>query len=417
MIPPDYASRTDGGPDPHELLEFLLYLGSGLTAAGEAVNRIEDRLRRVAAAYGATRLRVSVLPTYLVIALEPGQPAALEPTPQLRGTLRLNQTAALYDVLKAAERAEVVPAEGARRVWEILAMAPRFNRTVIIFGHLTLTAGICMLLRPTLSDLLLAAAFGALVGALKVFGGRWTSAQILMPVVASFGVAALTLVLASAGWVDVEARAMIAPLVTFLPGAVLTMGVVEMSAAQLVTGASRLVAGSLQLVLLAFGLLAAVQLVGLPRPDAVAAASEYRLGAWAPWAGVFLVGVGNYLYRSAPPRSFGWLCLVLYSAWVGRHLGEQVSPGYLGSFTGALLMTMVAYLVERRPSGPPALVSFLPAFWLLVPGGVSLIGVTEYMTRGADAATPDLIGATGTIMAIALGVLCGYPMYRRLGAG
>ncbi|BFU43210.1 threonine/serine ThrE exporter family protein [Krasilnikovia sp. MM14-A1004] len=417
MIPPDDTSGSDQAPDAPELLEFLLYLGSGLTAAGEAVNRIEDRLRRVAAAYGAPRLRVSVLPTYLVIALEPGQPATLEPTPVLRGTLRLNQTAALYDVLKAAEHGAVVPADGARRIWEILAMPPRFGRTVTILGHLTLTAGICTVLRPTVSDLVLAGAFGALVGALKVFAGRWTSAQILMPVIASFVVAALTLIAADSGWADAEARAMIAPLVTFLPGAVLTMGVVDISAAQLVTGASRLVAGTLQLVLLAFGLLGAVQVVGLPRPDVVVVTSEYRLGAWAPWLGVFLVGVGNYLYRSAPRRSLGWLCLVLYAAWVGRYLGEQVFSGYMSGFTGALLMTMVAYVVERRPSGPPALVSFLPAFWLLVPGGVSLIGVTEVLNSGAAAATPDLIGATGTIMAIALGVLCGYPMYRRLGAG
>ena len=53
--------------------------------------------------------RVSVLPTYLVVALEPGRPATLEPTRQLRGTLRLDQTAALFDILKAAERGELTP--------------------------------------------------------------------------------------------------------------------------------------------------------------------------------------------------------------------------------------------------------------------------------------------------------------------
>ena len=77
-----------------ELEEFLLYLGSALSAAGEAVNHIEEHLRRVASAYGAPDARVSVLPTYLVVALEPGRPATLEPTRQLRGVLRLDQTAA-----------------------------------------------------------------------------------------------------------------------------------------------------------------------------------------------------------------------------------------------------------------------------------------------------------------------------------
>ena len=69
------ASRRELG----ELQQFLLYLGSALTAAGDAVNQVEEHLRRVAAAYGAPRARVSVLPTYLVVALKPGQPATLEP--------------------------------------------------------------------------------------------------------------------------------------------------------------------------------------------------------------------------------------------------------------------------------------------------------------------------------------------------
>src|SRR5689334_8329885 len=99
--------------DERRLLEFLLFLGSGLTAAGEAVNQIEDHLRAVAAAYGAPDARVSVLPTYLVVALEPGRAATIEPTRQLRGGLRLDQTAALYAVLRAAGEG-LTPEQGSR---------------------------------------------------------------------------------------------------------------------------------------------------------------------------------------------------------------------------------------------------------------------------------------------------------------
>ena len=43
--------------------------------------------------------------------------------------------------------------------------------------------------------------------------------------------------LADQGWADADLRAMIAPLVTFLPGATLTMAVIELSAAEMVAGA------------------------------------------------------------------------------------------------------------------------------------------------------------------------------------
>jgi uncharacterized membrane protein YjjB (DUF3815 family) len=202
--------------------------------------------------------------------------------------------------------------------------------------------------------------------------------------------------------------------VTFLPGAALTMAVVEISAGQLVTGASRLVAGALQLLLLGFGIIGAAQMVGLPPPDNLARLADDPLGAWAPPLGVLAVGVGSYLYHSAPRRSLGWLCLVLYAGWIGQWVGDQIFGNYLSGFVGAVTMTPVAYLVERLPSGPPALVSFLPAFWMLVPGALSLMGVTRYLGHDAVAGIQDLLGALGSMIAIALGVLCGYPLYRSL---
>jgi uncharacterized membrane protein YjjB (DUF3815 family)/Fe2+ transport system protein FeoA len=260
----------------------------------------------------------------------------------------------------------------------------------------------------------LAALFGLLVGALKLVGGRWPSVQLIMPVAVAFTVASTTFLLAGPGWADADLRAMIAPLVTFLPGAALTMSVVELSAGEMVTGASRLVSGALQLMLLAFGITAATQVVELPAADELIDSPQNLIGWWAPWLGVLVVGIGTYLYYSAPKRSLPWLMVVLGAAWIGQFFGNQIFGGYLSGFFGALAMTPVAYFVERRPSGPPALVSFLPAFWLLVPGALGLIGVTEYLDRDTVAAFQDLLGTVWSMIAIALGVLCGYPLYRSL---
>ena len=127
--PPSGPLAEASGRELRQLQQFLLYLGSALTAAGEAVNHVEEHLRRVAAAYGAPRARVSVLPTHLVVALEPGRPATLEPTRQLRGVLRLDQTAALFEVLKAAQRGDrprrrAAVASGRSWTWG-LALGPR----------------------------------------------------------------------------------------------------------------------------------------------------------------------------------------------------------------------------------------------------------------------------------------------------
>ncbi|MBB2941268.1 uncharacterized membrane protein YjjP (DUF1212 family) [Actinoplanes lutulentus] len=400
--------------EDQELHEFLLYLGSALTAAGEAVNQIQEHLLRVATAYGSPQARISVFPTFLVVSLEPGLPVTQEPTRQLGGGLRLDQTAALYRLLRSAERGHVDPGDGARQVLALVAMPPRFGPVIRVLGHAILTVGICMILMPTGEDLLIAGLFGILVGVFKLAGLRWQSLQMLMPVIAAFTVASITFLLARSGWVDADLRAMVAPLATFLPGAMLTMAVVELSAYEMVTGASRLVAGIMQLLLLTFGLIGAAQAVGVPPPEAGPAAAPAGIGWWGPWVGTLVVGLGNYLMLAGPPRSLGWLCLVLLAGWTGQYVGNLLLGGYLSGFVGAVVLTVVAYLVERRPTGPPALVSFLPGFWLLVPGALTLIGMTEYLGQDSVRGSEDLTAATASMLAVALGVLCGHPVYRAL---
>ena len=406
-------------PDEEALQQFLLYLGSALTAAGEAVNEVQDHLQAVAAAYGATNARFAVLPTFLVVALDPGRPATLEPTPQLRGVLRLDQTSALFAILKRATRAEIDPADGSRQVLEVISRPSQYRTLFTLAGHVVLTVGLCLILQPTWSDVALAALFGLVVGVLKLIGARWVPAQTLMPVAAAFIVSALTFLLANQGWANANLRTMIPPLVTFLPGAALTMSVIELSAAQMVTGASRLVSGALQLVLLAFGIVSAAEAFGLPSAEVLVNEPQNLIGWWAPWLGVVVFGIGVAVYHSAPSGSLPGLFLVLLAAFVGQQVGSALFGGYVGGFIGALAMTPTARLVERTRFGPPALVSFLPGFWLLVPGALGLIGVTEYIASGPMLGVQDFLGTVGAMIAIAVGVLCGYllvdavkPVYR-----
>ena len=177
----------------------------------------------------------------------------------------------------------------------------------------------------------------------------------------------------------------------------------QLSAGEMIAGASRLVSGTLQLLLLAFGIVGAAEVVGVPSASALVDLPQNLLGWWVPWLGVVVVAVGDYLYHSAPPRSLRWLCVVLYAAWIGQYLGDQAFGGYVSGFVGALVVTPVAYLVERRPSAPPALVSFLPAFWLLVPGALGLIGVTEYLSDNVTAGLQDFLGAVGGMWRLDLG--------------
>jgi uncharacterized membrane protein YjjP (DUF1212 family) len=405
---PSEDAPARAAADRAELQQFLLYLGSALTAAGEAVNEIQDHLRAVAAAYGAPDARFAVLPTFVVVALDPSQPATLEPTAQLRGVLRLDQTSELFDIIKLAVAADIEPAEGSRRILGVIARPPQYRTFFTVAGHIVLTVGICLILQPTGPDVALAAFFGLLVGLIKLIGARWVASQALLPMAAAFVVTALTYILVAQGWADANLRTMIAPLVTFLPGAALTMATIEIAAAQIVTGASRLVYGGVQLIFLAFGIVSASTAFSDPLGPALVDSQQNLIGWWAPWLGVVVFGLGVAVFHSAPRHTLPGLFLVLFVAFVGQQAGSALFGGYVGGFIGALFMTPTAKLVERTNFGPPALVSFLPGFWLLVPGALGLIGVTEYMTAGPAFGLDDFVGTVGAMVAIAGGVLCGY---------
>ena len=86
----------------------------------------------------------------------------------------------------------------------------------------------------------------------------------------------------------------------------------------------------------------------------------------------------------------------------------------VGGFLGAACMTVAAFWLDRLPAAPPFQVVFLPAFWLLVPGVLAVVGVADLVGNEATVALLDLGRVTFTILSIALGVLVGVAAARAL---
>ena len=108
---PDESRR--GRPE-HELQAFLASLGAALSAIGETVDAVEERLAAVARACGRPEARFTVFPTSLLLTLGQGRAATIEPTTRLSPTPRLDQIAAVHVLAEEAERGEVDPAKGSR---------------------------------------------------------------------------------------------------------------------------------------------------------------------------------------------------------------------------------------------------------------------------------------------------------------
>jgi uncharacterized membrane protein YjjP (DUF1212 family) len=401
---------SDSNDESRALQAFLVRLGAAMNASGQPVDAIQDRLVEIATVCGVSDARVNAYPTSLMLTLGLGEPATLENTTAFMGSPRLDQISGIDRLGREASRGEVAPEEGLRRLEVISGMPRRTSPLVEALGYAVLSVGVCLVLRPSMTDVVAAAIFGLLVGVLQLVGPQDSPVRVLMPVISAFAVASLSALAVKWNIAEPGVRAIVAPLVVFLPGAALCTSVVELGSGQVVAGASRLVSGAVQLALLAFGVLAAVQAVGVPASVALGDPLQ-PLGAWTPWLGVLLFAIGVTFANSAPSGAFPGLLAVLGLAWCGQVVGNALLGGYGSAVVGASVMTVAAFAISRLPSAMPPHASFLPGFWLLVPGALGLIGLTR-AAGGAALRSGDLIATIGSIVGVAIGVLCGTQLWR-----
>src|SRR6516225_8431765 len=233
------ADGGAAGPDP-ALRPLVIEIGTAMIGAGDAVEIVEDHLRRILAAYRVNDAQLALLPTSLFVEFGGGGHAGyVQFASGVPQSLRLDQIAALYQLVHELEAGDIHPAEGRRRLVAVYEMAPRFAAPIRTIGHAVLTAGLALLLVPTWEGVLAALVLGFAIGALKL--ASLPTLRLILPIAA----AALSsiLVFAVAHVVDLHdpVRLLVAPLATFIPGSVLAIATIELAAGQIVSGASRLV--------------------------------------------------------------------------------------------------------------------------------------------------------------------------------
>lgn len=392
--------------DPAEFRAFLVGLAEAMIAADESVDSIYEHLELTTRAYGFPDADFVLLPTVILVQTGGAEEARVAVRSPGGDSFHFHQIAQLYRLLNRAERGQITPADGLARLAEIRAMRPRFGWIVRTIGHAILAAGLSLILVPTPEGVTVAFGLGLVVGLAKLVPSR--GLQLVLPTLSALVCAIVVYELAQVIGVGDPLRLLIAPLATFLPGATLTTATVELASRQMVAGASRLVSGLMQLALLAVGILAAGVIVGIDDVGYRPILTVTVVPWWVEWIGVILFAVGIFFYLSVPAWAFGWVVVVLLVAFAVQTSTSDALGSTFSAFFAAAVMTPLVLWLSTREFGAPSQITFLPAFWLLVPGASGLIGLTE----AVDAGLSDLGTALATVLSIALGVLMGTALFR-----
>ncbi|NUQ32138.1 MAG: threonine/serine exporter family protein [Dermatophilaceae bacterium] len=369
------TTMQDDADGQTETRALLAELGTAMIATGQPVQEIEEELAEVSTRLGYPEVQTAVGPTGLMVTLTPGGPSTYRSAP---AGLRLHQSASVRLIRHQLVLGELTIAAARDELAATAKRPVQQPAWLVALAWPVLAVGIALILQPGWANVAAAAVGALVVLALVQLAERYEVVKALLPTLAAFAVSLL--VFGAAGHMQ--------------------------------AGSARLTYGLAQLGLFALGLLMATAVLRIPTSTLVNLRVDDIGWAGAP-VGLVLIGASIGLMEGLPLRMQGWVLLVLSLAFGAQLAGQELGSIALGGFLGAIAASLGASVVELRRPQLPRLVLFLPAFWLLVPGSLGLVGVTE-LAAGRESATDVALGLLGVAIAISLGLLVGSSIGRAL---
>ncbi len=403
QLTPQILDRTSA--DEADLLECLRKIGKGLIASGVSVGVVENTLTEISSAYGVG-CEIMALPNVILINLGESAHSMMDLAVQRLTTLQLDQISELTETIDQVRQKSIPLVDASQQIDRILAKQPRFSAATVILGYGLSCVGLTMLYRPDPLSLLITGMMGMLVGLTILWFRKQPRFDLLLPVIVAIVVSSLIFGLTRLGFITGPANLLVTPLVMFLPGSLLTTGMIELASMHILSGSARLIYGGAMLMLLFIGIAIGLSLSGLPSVQ-VYAREAFDFPWWAPVLGTLLFGLGTFVRLSGANRDLFWMLLVLYIAMIGQSFGELYLNSYVGAFIGATLMAFSSEFIARSPQRTSVVVSQSLAFWFLVPGARGLLSVTSILSDNFQSAAIGLGEMVVLIVAITLGVLFG----------
>ncbi|AJT42218.1 hypothetical protein UM93_13205 [Psychromicrobium lacuslunae] len=378
-------------------------LGVLLLDSGVSVTDVRHSLLEVAAAAGFKRLAFTVLPEIVIVSDPETGGAKLANTHS--GELSFLQAAHANRLVQRLSSGELSINEIPRQVAEIRRIPRRHAVFTWMLGSALTSAGLAILFRCAWWAIAVAAVVGGLVGLIAVLAHRRSGAAAILPFVTALGSTLLVGALAAVfGLGSVPLFAVSAPVAILVPGALITNALLELTAADIVTGSARLIYGLISLGFMAVGISTGAALTGLKiDPGSAALVGQIaHISAdnngwaalpplWLSWIGVAILAIGIGLFFGAG-RSLivisviAMTCTYALLVLLTPVLGSVAAAGIVAGF-----LFIFARILERFTLSIPATVSFQPAFLLLVPGTVGLVAVATFDSAALSAALTTFV--------------------------
>jgi len=357
---------------------LVLNLGRALLRVGSPAHRLESAMQIMAERLGLTA-EFFCTPTALIASLGDGNRqqtylARVEP-----GGPDLGKLSELTEVMEALASGALDPVAADARVREIDARPAHHRGVTLLMAYVLVSAGACTLIGGGWREAILAGLLGSITGtSVLLLWKRAELSRLLNPLSAGLVTLVGTL------WCGLDPQtalmpAVIAGMITLVPGMELTAATRELATGHQVSGAARLastiVVFALLTVGLALGSWVAQQFTG-PVPLVPASA----LPGWLVPVGLATAALGFVVLFQAFWRDWIWIVLACLLAWTTSNFGGLLGSPVLAAFIGALMVGIAGNLYARW-SKRPGSIMHLPGLILLVPGSIGMRSLSALVSQ------------------------------------
>ena len=396
------ADDSLGDPKLSPALEFTMKIAQALLGYGLPVHRLEESLLRLSRALGF-QASYYITPTGLIFTFGQEGDFRTRVIPGVPGQVDLERLSALHELIGRVERREVSPADATGRVADILARPSRYSGPTRVGSFGLVSVAAATLLGGDPLDLAVAALLGVMVGLLSSLAGRSEVLGRLLPVVATALVSVGAISLQRAG-VNVQPSVLLlAAIMSLLPGLTMTIGMMELATANLVSGTARISGALVTFLQLGLGVA-----LGYELADALFVAPEPQvsqsLPVWTHALAPVVAAAGFTILLRVRPRDVLWVLLTCGLAVLGSRTGGELFGAEVGAFTGAFLVGLASHLFARWKDRP-ALVALVPGILMMVPGSIGFLGISALLEADTTGAVQTVFQVLMVATALSTGVL------------
>jgi uncharacterized membrane protein YjjP (DUF1212 family) len=400
--PPDGWPYQQSPAGRHEV-RFLLTMARALHTAGTTAQRLEDSLALLARGLGLTHAQFFSTPTSIMCAfgeLEYQETHLLRLAPAGPNIGRLSKLdRVVNDVLNGA----ISTPEALTRVELIEAEPSPYGALVTILAFGLGSAGIARFLGGGVTEIAVGGLLGIITGTLETIAERRRRLERVYEPISAFAAAFIATSVASLLSPYSTSTAILAGIVTLLPGLVLTNAVRELAERHLASGTARLAGATMVLLGLIFGVAlgdrTATALFGSVREIAPAS-----MPWWTMAIAIAAAGASFVVILKAESRDTGWIVSACAVSYLLASSSVRVAGPELGLFVAAMFDGVAATMWGRWRDRPQSVV-LVPAILMLVPGSVGFRSLNSLLEQNVIAGVQTAFAMVLAATALSAGLL------------